>query len=926
MHNRLTFFRRDGQPLKSRSSRRRPLRGIETLEVRQVLSASGVILELGPVAPAQQVEVANAVPGELLIQFRDTASASNIRSLYRAHGLRELERLYNSADVPGIRRVAVPAAAIDAVARALQKNPNVQFVEPNFMASSFATVNDSFYRYQWNFNNSTNGGINVEQAWDVSTGAGAIVAVLDTGIAYKNHQDATGTYYQAPDLASTRFVSGYDFINNDAHANDDHSHGTHVAGTIAQSTNNSRGVAGVAYDATLMPVKVLGKDNSGSYSAIANGIRWAADQGAHIINMSLGGSSASKTLEDAVAYAYGRGVTIIAAAGNNGTNAVSYPAAYDNYVIAVSATRFDETLAGYSNYGSSISLAAPGGDLSVDQNGDGYGDGILQNTFNPNTKNTSDFGYYFYQGTSMAAPHVAGVAAMIVSQGITNPVEVRHILESTAKDRGPVGKDIYFGHGIVDAGAAMEAIRNRNTAPPGDTNTAPVAVDDTASTTQGTPVTISVLANDSDADGDPLTIASVTRPSNGKAVVNANQTITYTPNSNFSGPTDSFTYTISDGRGGSATAKVSITVSAVNTAPVAVNDTASTTQGTPVTIVVLANDSDADGDRLTVVSVTDLVNGTVVINNDQTITYTPHPSFSGTDTFTYTISDGHPGGTATATVSITVSADDQNTGDDQGASNPVRVVDLGGSVTTARNQWRAVVTVTVADASGIGAVGLTVTARWSNGRSFTGITDAAGKVTATSAQMNNKVNSISFRVENVDHPDYDPTLNSDPDGDSNGTSIIVYKDGSTAAGGFQASNDDQGSASPGRPQAGRAAVTEITATDANRNGRGTLAPASQSIAPPLGEIATWVALVQQGDAAELGNRADRSDVATRYDDTTVNHSVAVIDAPQVANTAERSRSASSSLRQRDSLASKSPLASTIADAAHDEAMLAFMAN
>ena len=903
MLNWLKFFRLKEQPLKSHGSRRRPLRGIETLEVRLALSASGVLMEQAPIAPLQN-QFADAVPGELLIQFRDAANNDDVRGLYRAHGLQELERLYNSDDVAGIRRVSVPAVAIDAVTRALQNNPHVQFVEPNFMASSFA-VNDTLYNLQWNFNNATNGGINVEQAWDVSTGAGAIVAVLDTGIAYKNHQDATGTYYQAPDLASTRFVSGYDFINNDAHANDDHSHGTHVAGTIAQSTNNSQGTAGVAFNATLMPVKVLGKDNFGSYSAIANGIRWAADRGAHIINMSLGGSTASKTLEDAVAYAYGRGVTIIAAAGNNATNGVSYPAAYDNYVIAVSATRFDETLARYSNYGSSISLAAPGGDLGVDQNGDGFGDGILQNTFNPNTKDTSAFGYYYYQGTSMAAPHVAGVAALIVSQGITDPAEVRHILESTAKDRGPAGKDIYFGHGIVDAGAAMEAIRNRNTAP--------VAVNDAASTTQGTPVTISVLANDSDANGDPLTVVSVTDLANGTAVINNNQTITYTPNSSFSG-TDTFTYTISDGRGGTATARVSIMVSADNTAPVAIDDAASTTQGAPVTIVVLANDSDANGDPLTVVSLTNPASGTAVINANQTITYTPNLSFSGTDSFTYAISDGR-GGTATARVSIMVSADDPV------GHNAVRIVDLDGRVISVKNQWRAAVTITVADSSGSAAAGLTVTGRWSDGRAFTGTTNATGQVTATSALMSKKVDSISFRVENVDHPDYDPRLNSDPDGDSNGTSIIVYKDGSTAAGGFQASNDDQDSASPRRPQDDRPAVTEINATDANRNGRGALTP---TIATPLVEIATWVALAQQGNAVDLGVQ---SDVTTRYDDATGNHSVAVLAAPQVVDTA-RSRSAISAPRERESLASMSPLTSkltsTIADAAHDEAILALL--
>jgi len=899
------------QSYKTRTSRRRPLRGFETLEVREVLSASSILPEYDPLA-ARQNHLTDTVPGELLIQFRDAASLDDVRGVYRTHGLQELERLYNSDDVAGIRRVSVPGVAIEAVTRALQNNPQVQFAEPNFLASAFTTVNDTFFAYQWNFSNPTNGGINVEQAWEVSTGANAIVAVLDTGVAYKNHQDATGIYYQAPDFASTRFVAGYDFINNNAHANDDHSHGTHVAGTIAQSTNNARGTAGIAFDASIMPVKVLGKDGSGSHASIANGIRWATDQGAHIINMSLGSSTGSKTLKDAVAYAYSRGVTIVAAAGNEGNNAVSYPAAYDDYVIAVSATRFDETLASYSNYGSSIDLAAPGGDIGVDQNGDGFGDGILQNTFNPRTQDTSDFGYYFFQGTSMAAPHVAGVAALIVSQGITDPAEVRHILQSTAKDRGPVGVDIYYGHGIVDAAAAMDAIRNLN-AEPEVTNTAPVANQDVAETSSGTPVTIDVLANDFDADGDPLSVQSLTAPSHGTAVINADQTITYSPNLNFSG-SDSFTYTISDSRGGTDTAVVSVSVVAVPT-----TETEPDTEMEP--------DPETD---------------------------------SGSD-------DG---------------------------SNAVRVVDLDGSVTTVRNQWRAAVSIFVADSKGSGVAGLTVTGRWSDGRSFTATTDAAGQATATSVLLPKRVASISLQVESVDHPAYDPTLNSDPDGDSDGTSIIVYKDGSTAAGGFQLAND-QDPASPRRPLEALGAVAEIAAADANGSGRKSIALDYELIVSQFGNDAQVIVrfgdevrllagqgwqlgpprlqdgeafhtlrqndvevrvvngrpwnnplnpadvnhdgkvdaldalqilnFIQAGKGGDLSARDDLGDLTMRYYDTTGNGSVGAIDALQVINSLARGRATDSLQPVNEVFTSMAPLTSSSAENTHDEAMITFLA-
>jgi PKD repeat protein len=213
----------------------------------------------------------------------------------------------------------------------------------------------------------------------------------------------------------------------------------------------------VAFDAYLMPVKVLDNWGAGTYADIAEGIIWATENGAHVINLGFGGSEPSMALEEAIAYSYNRGVTLIAAAGNDGIGGVGYPAAYDDYVIAVGATRYDETLAHYSNYGLNLDLVAPGGDLNVDQNGDSYRDGILQQVYKVDGFGTINWGYSFMEGTSMAAAHVSGVAALLIANGnATSPAEVRQALESTAEDKDTAGWDIRYGWGIVDAFAALQ--------------------------------------------------------------------------------------------------------------------------------------------------------------------------------------------------------------------------------------------------------------------------------------------------------------------------------------------------------------------------------------------------------------------------------------------------------------------------------------
>lgn len=387
------------------------------------------------------------VPDQIVVKFKSASSAAEIEQKIADDGD---SKVYESP-YKKVKILKIPPGTTLNQAISRYRNDNrVESVKRDYLMKATMTPNDPYYPLQWHLYNPVYGGINMEAAWDKSTGQGVVVAVVDTGIAYENY----GKYAQAPDLASTNFMAGWDFINNDAHPNDDEGHGTHVTGTIAQSTNNGIGVAGIAFNASIMPVKVLNQNGSGSYTQVADGIRYAADHGAKVINMSLGGSVADTYLEDAVRYAYNNGVTIIAASGNDGATSVSYPAAYDAYVIAVGATRYDEQKAYYSNSGTGLDLTAPGGDDTVNQNGDRYIDGVLQQTFAAHQP--KNFGYYFYTGTSMATPHVSGVAALILARNsMFTPDQVRNFLQSTAEDHGPPGWDADYGWGIVDANAAV---------------------------------------------------------------------------------------------------------------------------------------------------------------------------------------------------------------------------------------------------------------------------------------------------------------------------------------------------------------------------------------------------------------------------------------------------------------------------------------
>ena len=293
-------------------------------------------------------------------------------------------------------------------------------------AATAEGVNDPYFRYQWGLHQYPYG-VGLPSARARAQGQGITVAVIDTGV----RQDLA-------DLQGTRFVPGRNFIAGGANATDDNGHGSHVAGTIAQATNNGIGCSGIAPQAAIMPVKVLGKDGRGTNFNIANGILWAADHGAHVINLSLGGAS-SRTLQDAVRYAHRKGVTIVAAAGNAGTQGLIFPAGYAE-VISVGAIDKTGKRADFSQWGSGLAIAAPGVT-------------ILQQTI---SRSTGAAGYYYFSGTSMACPHVAGSAALVrQAQPTLTPGQLRQRLQQTAHDLGAPGADSYYGAGAVDAAAAV---------------------------------------------------------------------------------------------------------------------------------------------------------------------------------------------------------------------------------------------------------------------------------------------------------------------------------------------------------------------------------------------------------------------------------------------------------------------------------------
>jgi serine protease len=398
-------------------------------------------------------------PDDILVDLKDNASPATIAAIERDLGI-DLVLVSDQAADEKFFRAHVDPARRDAILVALEQRSEVEIAEPDAVFSLSPTEmvrapaheptwkdfpNDPQYKFQWHMRQ-----IGMPEAWKLADGNGVVVAVLDTGVGYEDY----GKFHTLPDLKGITFVKPYDFVGNSKHAGDDHGHGSHVTGTIAQVTHNGIGVTGVARNVKIMPLKVLSAGGSGSVAGIADAIRYAADEGAKVINMSLGGAFPSRVLKKAVEYAHSKGVTVVCAAGNESRGKVGYPAAYPG-AVAVAATQYDEATTFYSNYGKDIDVAAPGGNTRVDQNGDGMPDGVLQNTIVIGDPTKDD--YFGYMGTSMASPHVAGVAALIVGEGVTDPDMVEKILKDTARkpqDSKKYSTDKY-GAGIIDAPKAV---------------------------------------------------------------------------------------------------------------------------------------------------------------------------------------------------------------------------------------------------------------------------------------------------------------------------------------------------------------------------------------------------------------------------------------------------------------------------------------
>jgi len=423
------------------------------------------------------------VPGELIVKFRDTTAPGRIRSAAAEQGA----ALKQDPERDGLTfvRLGPDATVFDAAAR-FERLPEVEYAVPNLYAHAFFVPNDSVISHgdeAWNLRV-----VDAYDAWDVVTGSPSVVlAIIDTGVAFEDHEipdyeraglwPGTTMYRQSPDLPGP-FRPGWDFVNNDAHPNDDAGHGTEVATIAAGAANNLAGSAGIAFGVTILPVKVLDHQRDGTMENIVQGIRFAADQGADIANLSLGFPPIQtflglgfthdfvvhmfSPLRDAVNYARSRGTILVAAAGNFASAELSLPAGYPG-VISVAATGVRDSLSSFSSYGQGLSFVAPGGDF-LDENGDHIQDQIPVLGIKPfrsvgSLAKPDSFNVFFFIGTSAAAPHVSGAVALLMSLGVRNQGAIEQALRSTALM--PFGKpNAYseeFGFGLIQIGKAVRA-------------------------------------------------------------------------------------------------------------------------------------------------------------------------------------------------------------------------------------------------------------------------------------------------------------------------------------------------------------------------------------------------------------------------------------------------------------------------------------
>jgi thermitase len=387
------------------------------------------------VAPAFTRNATGFVAGDIVVKYArgaDTAGIARAETAAGAHLLRSIPQL-------GVRVLGVTAGREDAAVASLRSSGRAAFVERDGVAQATDTpTNDPYYPSQVS---TSIGQVHAPTSWDMATGTpGFVVAVVDSGVSAH------------PDLAG-KLLSGWDYVNNDNDPTDDNGHGTMVAGIIGAVTNNSTGIAAMCWGCVVLPVKVLDANASGSYTNMAAGISYAADHGARVINVSAGGSTASSTLQSAVDYAVSKGAVVVAASGNQSCACVLYPAAYPNAIAVGSVDKYNVKY-DYSNWGPSLDLVAPG--------------------TNWTTSNATQSGYAGFSGTSSATPVVAALAALVRSTNSSLTVAgVASLLESTAQDLGPVGRDDSYGYGEVDYAAAIVAAGGTAPSPTPTPTTAP---------------------------------------------------------------------------------------------------------------------------------------------------------------------------------------------------------------------------------------------------------------------------------------------------------------------------------------------------------------------------------------------------------------------------------------------------------------------
>ncbi|MGQ0607234.1 MAG: S8 family serine peptidase [Chloroflexota bacterium] len=381
--------------------------------------------------PTTTPEAGEIVPGEVVVKWRDAGRGPEVARLQGLTVVGELGA--PGKGMPAL--LSTQGRPVDDVLAELRADPSVEYAEPNYVVRlvedegtvAAVSVNDPKTAGQYSLDR-----MRVRDAWSLSKGGSGVVAVLDTGV-QANHRDLSG-----------RVLPGHDFVNNDSNAADDNGHGTWVAGIIAANTNDAYGIAGISWSDKILPVKIMTREGTGDTADLTSGIVWAANHGATVINMSIGGFPDTQHVRDAINYAWNEGVVLVGAAGNNGRQENFYPASFPN-VVSVSATQVNDEFSHWSSYGPAVDVSAPGASVQT------------TNCTVCTYADHDSWGEHTYiSGTSFATPNVAGVVALIRARYPSyTPAQVVSRLTGTVDDLGYAGHDYRYGRGRVNAYRAL---------------------------------------------------------------------------------------------------------------------------------------------------------------------------------------------------------------------------------------------------------------------------------------------------------------------------------------------------------------------------------------------------------------------------------------------------------------------------------------